>query len=88
MDRAISNIDAFIRGARSACVLSCDLVGSSATDDDHDVSGHKLVSDVLPFHEFKVGWKVEAINPQKPYLVQPATIVKVTFMCLFRLCFR
>ncbi|CAH8845917.1 unnamed protein product [Trichobilharzia szidati] len=56
LERAITNIDTFIRGA---CPATYNELSKS------------------PLHEFKVGWKLEAVHPLKPYFVQPATVVKV-----------
>ncbi|KAF7233639.1 hypothetical protein EG68_11687, partial [Paragonimus skrjabini miyazakii] len=71
-DRSISNVDAFARGAPSAFVhLSNDV------DFRKMRVGHPLLHHDPPQHEFKVGWKLEAVNPQIPYVIQPATISQV-----------
>ncbi|TPP63145.1 Scm protein containing 4 mbt domains (Sfmbt) [Fasciola gigantica] len=64
LKRSISNVGTFVRGALSA--FSCPLIS------DPDVDPHRP-----PLHEFKEGWKLEAVNPMKPYLIQPATIAQV-----------
>ncbi|GAA29507.2 scm-like with four MBT domains protein 1 [Clonorchis sinensis] len=73
-DRTISNVDAFIRGTPPAFM---QLPGEEVFDVRKMRIGHPLYQPDPPLHEFKVGWKVEAVNPQKPYAVQPATIVQV-----------
>ncbi|CAL8076945.1 unnamed protein product [Calicophoron daubneyi] len=75
VDRAISNIDAFIRGAPSAFTLASDQDGGNKLKSIR--AGHPMYQRDPPLHEFKKGWKVEAVNPLKPYLVQPATIAEV-----------
>ncbi|KER33479.1 hypothetical protein T265_00596 [Opisthorchis viverrini] len=73
-DRTISNVDAFIRGTPPAFM---QLPGEEVFDVRKMRIGHPLYQPDPPLHEFKVGWKVEAVNPQKPYAVQPATVVQV-----------
>lgn len=74
-DRKISNMDAFIRNALSA------FVHLSSEDRLLDLKkirpGHPLYRSSPPAHEFKVGWKLEAVNPRKPYTVQPAAVAEV-----------
>lgn len=67
LKRSISNVGTFVRGALSA--LSCPLMG----DPDADSMG----AHQPPLHEFKEGWKLEAVNPVKPYLIQPASVAQV-----------
>ncbi|CAH8545484.1 unnamed protein product [Schistosoma rodhaini] len=73
LERAISNIDAFIRGACPATYN--DL--SKSVDSLLLKSIFSVHNNIQPLHEFKVGWKLEAVNPLRPYFVQPATVVKV-----------
>ncbi|CAH8541600.1 Scm-like with four MBT domains protein 2 [Schistosoma haematobium] len=73
LERAISNIDAFIRGACPATYN--DL--SKSVDSLLLKSIFSVHNNIQPLHEFKVGWKLEAVNPIRPYFVQPATVVKV-----------
>lgn len=75
LERAISNIDAFIRGACPATYN--DL--SKSVDSLLLKSIFSVHNNIQPLHEFKVGWKLEAVNPIRPYFVQPATVVKVCF---------
>lgn len=83
LERAITNIDTFIRGACPATynelLKSVDsLLLKSLFSPPHNGSS------IQPLHEFKVGWKLEAVNPHKPYFVQPATVVKVGIChCVF-----
>ncbi|VDP96436.1 unnamed protein product [Trichobilharzia regenti] len=84
LERAISNIDTFIRGACAATynelsksVDSLLLKSLFSADNNHNTQ---------PLHEFKVGWKLEAVHPLKPYFVQPATVVKVSCHCFIVYC--
>lgn len=72
-ERAILNVDAFIRGA---CPATYNVFGKSS---DLDFYKNLFSSHFLdpPLHEFKIGWKLEAVNPFKRYVVQPATVIKV-----------
>ncbi|CAH8495226.1 unnamed protein product [Schistosoma turkestanicum] len=74
LERSISNIDAFIRGACPA-IYNNDL--SKSVDSLPLKSAFSVHNNTQPLHEFKVGWKLEAVNPLRPYFVQPATVVKV-----------
>ncbi|CAH8539562.1 unnamed protein product [Heterobilharzia americana] len=73
LERAISNIDAFIRGACPATYNEL----SKSVDSLLLKSIFSVNNGIQSLHEFKVGWKLEAINPLRPYFVQPATVVKV-----------
>ncbi|TNN07097.1 Scm-like with four MBT domains protein [Schistosoma japonicum] len=73
LERAISNIDAFIRGACPATYNEL----SKSFDSLLLKSLFSVHNSIQPLHEFKVGWKLEAVNPLRPYFVQPATVIKV-----------
>ncbi|VEL23218.1 unnamed protein product [Protopolystoma xenopodis] len=80
LDRSISNIDAFIRTAPLA--ICSPAIFENIADTRLLRFGHPSFNEEPFLHEFKVGWKLEAVNPRNPSVIQPATVVKVS-LCYF-----